>query len=161
MKRRNEQLREEIEETTAMFRAVRRLDVALQLRSKMAVNEIRASDIAQRLNVSEANVSRWLRGDQNLTLDTLYLLADAVEMALEIKLTSPVEDGTKLNGFQAEAGVDTVSAKQTQSCPATVVWMDHYRDMRAKASRPANSFHLPQSEMGIDLEMNEPRAATN
>lgn len=161
MKQRNEQLREEIEESTAMFRAVRRLDVALQLRSKMAVNEIRAADIAQRLNVSEANVSRWLRGDQNLTLDTLYLLADAVEVELEIRLTSSAADDAKLNGFQAERVADTKFAKQTPSCSATVLSMDHYRGMRAQASRPSNSFHLPQSEMGIDLEMNEPRAATN
>ncbi|MGE0232300.1 MAG: helix-turn-helix domain-containing protein [Burkholderiaceae bacterium] len=84
MKRSNEVIRKVIEEETEIFRDARRLEVALNVRRKLREKGLRSSDLAQRIGVSEANVSRWLRGNQNLSIDTLYLLADALEEKLHV-----------------------------------------------------------------------------
>lgn len=84
MKFSNEDIRKSIEETTPLFQAARRANVALQIRSKMHEKGLKNRDIAERLGVSEANISRWLRGNQNLGVDTIYQLADALEESVEI-----------------------------------------------------------------------------
>ncbi len=84
MKSRNEIIRQSIEEATPIFRAARRADIALQIRSKMHEKGLKNRDIAERLGVSEANISRWLRGNQNLSVDTIYQLADALEEPVEV-----------------------------------------------------------------------------
>lgn len=67
-----------------IFSAMRRMDVAMQLRHHMALHGIKNSDLAERLGVSEANVSKLLKGNQNLQLDTLYMLSDALEEPLSV-----------------------------------------------------------------------------
>ncbi|MBB4226080.1 helix-turn-helix domain-containing protein [Variovorax guangxiensis] len=84
MKSRNEAVRDYISENSEIFVDARRLEAALAIRKKMQDKGLRVSDIAFRLGVAEANVSRWLRGNQNLSLDTLYRLADAMEEPIQI-----------------------------------------------------------------------------
>jgi transcriptional regulator with XRE-family HTH domain len=57
----------------------------------MRRKQIRNSDVAERLGVSEANVCRWLKGKGNVTIDTLYLLADAIDESLTISVGVPRE----------------------------------------------------------------------
>ena len=52
----------------------------------MAEKGLKSVDLAERLGVSEANISRWLRGNQNLSLDTMYKLADAVKEPLRVSI---------------------------------------------------------------------------
>ncbi len=84
MKLSNAQVRENIQKNKKIFTVVRRADISLQFRAHMVEKGIRNVDVAERLGVSEANVSRWLKGNQNLSMDTLYMLADAIEEKLTI-----------------------------------------------------------------------------
>jgi transcriptional regulator with XRE-family HTH domain len=72
---------------------LRRSDIALQFRVQMLSKTVKNIDLAERIGVSEANVSRWLKGTQNLSLDTMYLLADALDEPLSIHVgpSEPVE----------------------------------------------------------------------
>jgi transcriptional regulator with XRE-family HTH domain len=80
----NHKFAESIGQSTAVWRDVRRAEPTLQIRRLMRAKNLRNVDIAERLGISEANVSRLLRGNQNLKLDTLYSLADALNETLTI-----------------------------------------------------------------------------
>jgi transcriptional regulator with XRE-family HTH domain len=84
MKTSNDVVAKLVEERMGVWRNVRRAEPALQLRRVMRSKDLKNVDIAERLGTTEANVSRWLRGNQNLTIDTLYALADSVEESLTI-----------------------------------------------------------------------------
>ena len=89
MSERNQQIKARILESKPVFSALRRADVAHQFRSCMVEKKIKNIDVAERLGVSEANVSRWLNGTQNLSLDTMFNLADALEESLILRLAEP------------------------------------------------------------------------
>lgn len=89
MSERNKQIKARILESKPVFSALRRADVAHQFRSCMVEKKIKNMDVAERLGVSEANVSRWLNGTQNLSLDTMFSLADALEESLILRLAEP------------------------------------------------------------------------
>lgn len=80
----NQSIRELIAAENSIYRCARRAHVAAIIRGKMLEKGLRNVDIAERIGTSEPNVSRWLRGTQNLSIDTLYLLADAIEERLSI-----------------------------------------------------------------------------
>lgn len=80
----NFDIAQQIAEDAEVFCYARRGAPILEVRRIMALKGLKNVDIAERLGVSEANVSRWLRGDQNLKLDTIYSLADAVEERLDL-----------------------------------------------------------------------------
>lgn len=84
MKTRNAAVREAVKDRVGFFQGARRLEFALRVREKMKEKGLRNQDVAERLGVSEANVSRWLRGNQNIGLDTMYQLADAIEVPLNV-----------------------------------------------------------------------------
>lgn len=86
MAKSNAEFAAEIKEKAATWGAVRRLDPMLQLKTAMRNKNLKNVDIAERLCVSEANISRILKGRGNVTLDTLYMLADAVETELFISI---------------------------------------------------------------------------
>lgn len=80
----NADIRSAVERNAKLYKALRRSDIAMQFRQFMVSKGIRNVDLAERLGVSEANVSRWLKGNQNLSLDTLYQLADALQEDLTL-----------------------------------------------------------------------------
>ncbi|WP_208512075.1 helix-turn-helix transcriptional regulator [Variovorax paradoxus] len=86
MKLTNTEIHNKIEKNKKIFTAIRRADIALQIRNQMIEKGVRNVDLAERLGVSEANISRWLRGNQNVSIDALYMLADALEEKLSIVL---------------------------------------------------------------------------
>jgi transcriptional regulator with XRE-family HTH domain len=47
---------------------------------------LKANDIASRLGVPEAKVSRWLSGNHDIDIDTLYQITDALEEPLHISV---------------------------------------------------------------------------
>lgn len=89
----NFDIAQDIAANAVVFRGIRRSDVIFQIRQKMVEKGIRSSDLAERIGVSEANVSRWLRGDQNIKIDTIYILADAIQEPLSIIVGGPSEIG--------------------------------------------------------------------
>lgn len=98
MNQENSRIREEIKLRKEIFQSFRRADVMNQIRAKMIEKNIKNRDVAERLDVSEANISRWLRGNQNVGIDTMYQLADAVGVDLniivgEININSDRDDG--------------------------------------------------------------------
>lgn len=80
----NFDIAKQIAEDGEIFGYSRRAAPVFEIRRLMQIKGLKNADIAERLGVSEANVSRWLRGDQNLKLDTIHSLADAVEEKLNI-----------------------------------------------------------------------------
>lgn len=75
----NFEIAQQIQEDVEIFSYSRRAAPVFEIKRIMIEKGLKNIDIAERLGVTEANVSRWLRGDQNLKLDTLYLLADAIQ----------------------------------------------------------------------------------
>ncbi|MCU1722399.1 helix-turn-helix domain-containing protein [Pseudomonas sp. 5P_5.1_Bac1] len=80
----NFDISQQIAEDAEIFGFARRAAAVFEIRRIMQSKGLKNIDIAERLGVSEANISRWLRGDQNLKLDTIYSLADAVQEKLNI-----------------------------------------------------------------------------
>ncbi|MFV3283730.1 helix-turn-helix domain-containing protein [Pseudomonas sp. NY15356] len=80
----NIDIAQQIAEDAEVFCYARRGAPILEIRRIMSLKGLKNIDLAERLGVSEANISRWLRGDQNLKLDTIYSLADAVQERLDL-----------------------------------------------------------------------------
>lgn len=88
MNAKNLAVKARIEEDLEVFTALRRSSIAHQLKARMLQKDLKNVDVAGRLGVSEANVSRWFSGTQNLSLDTLYAISDALEETLTVSLKS-------------------------------------------------------------------------
>lgn len=162
MKQRNTEVQKKINGDTSIFQAVRRSDFPLQIRSKMAEKGLKNVDVAERLGVSEANVSRWLRGNQNLGIDTMYRLADAVEESLIIVLGAQQTVGSAnaegreqfpSDSLESQACVDpkaVVLQEEEVNCDK-VVRMKDYATLRALRSAPQDQFTRARSEPGVEL----------
>ncbi|AZF22264.1 helix-turn-helix transcriptional regulator [Pseudomonas sp. R3-52-08] len=103
----NERVAEQIAEDMEIFGSTRRAAPVFEIRRLMIEKGIRNSDVAARLRVSEANVSRMLRGDQNLKIDTLYLLASAVEEKLNFSFSDEVRPVRVTGKVKKTCGEDT------------------------------------------------------
>ena len=75
----NFEIAKQIQEDAEVFSYSRRAAPVFEIKRIMMEKGLKNIDLAERLGVTEQNVSRWLKGDQNLKLDTLYLLADAIQ----------------------------------------------------------------------------------
>lgn len=82
----NEEIATTVTETRAEWSATRRAQVFQDVRRIMREKNIRSSDLAVRMGVSESSVSRMLRGNENPSLDKLYQIADALEVPLRIDM---------------------------------------------------------------------------
>lgn len=141
MKTQNAAVREAVKYRVDFFQSARRLEFALRVREKMKEKGLRNQDVAERLGVSEANVSRWLRGNQNIGLDTMYQLADAIEVPLHVDFGEcfNVQKGQVENSSShAETYREFVSTKSVKFDLAkwegvtsdVVVQFDSYRRVR-------------------------------
>lgn len=74
----------QVMERYELWSGVRRAEVMQQVRKIMRDKGISNLDLAKRLKVSEPAMSRMLKGDQNVKLDTLYRIADALDEPLHI-----------------------------------------------------------------------------
>lgn len=126
MTNRNQIVRESIEENFDMFYGARLLDFALRVRRKMAEKDLKVGDVAARLGVSDANVSRWLRGDQNLQLKTLFQLADALEEPLNLSIGAPtIQVPGQQTDEQAQPAAPAIEAELARlvSVPHPRLWL--------------------------------------
>lgn len=85
MSPKNEIVAQEVAERKGLWSAVRRAEPIQQVRKLMRQKQLLNRDMAIRLGISEAGISRLLNGNQNIQLDTLYMLADALEAPLSIE----------------------------------------------------------------------------
>lgn len=162
MKQRNTEVQKKIKGDAPIFRAVRRSDFPLQIRSKMVEKGLKNVDVAERLGVSEANVSRWLRGNQNLSVDTMYLLADAVEESLAIVLGAQQTVGSAdAEGYeslpvdsleiQVRAELEAAVLLEDDMKCAKVVRMEDYAALRVLRSVSQGQFTPARSELGVEF----------
>jgi transcriptional regulator with XRE-family HTH domain len=158
MNTRNAELKKKIATNLAIFQSVRRADLAMQIRTKMLEKGLRSVDLAERLGVSEANVSRWLRGNQNLGIDTMHLLADALEVPLKITFSessaiSQEEPSTTYWNADVFEGEVDIQAGTTSVHVAynKVISLNHYSELRKNLTvEPQHKkFNQTRSESGI------------
>lgn len=81
-------IRKEIKDNADLFCSIRRSELAHHFKSCMVKKGLKVADIAERLEVSAANISRMLNGKQNLTLDNIHALADALQERIVVSLES-------------------------------------------------------------------------
>lgn len=145
MNMRNEEIRKVIERNKKLLTSLRRSDITLQLRQRMVAKGIKNIDLAIRLGVSEANVSRLLKGNQNLGLDTLYQLADAVEEPLTVAISLNERASVRVSNGDDKR----VWTRVTPSPRANVVCLEGYRDLILKKRN--EEFKLAKSIVAINL----------
>jgi transcriptional regulator with XRE-family HTH domain len=129
MKATNRVFAKRVKDAATLWQQVRREDPVLQLRTHMRAMNLKSADIAERLGVSEANVSRWLRGNQNLTIDTLYSLADAIGATLTISFGEAKENKNHANDSKSEFW-------QSESIACRVYDLTAIRELRAASRKP-------------------------
>ena len=78
----NYEIARHLKEDLEIFGPTWRSSFAFDIKRAMISKGLKNTDIAERLDVSEANISRMLRGDQNIKLETMYMLAASVGEAL-------------------------------------------------------------------------------
>lgn len=88
----NFEVASQIQEDLEIFGLAWRSSFAFDIKRAMLDQGLRNIDIAERLQVSEANISRMLRGDQNLKIETMYMLAAAVGEHLNIYIGDRFKD---------------------------------------------------------------------
>lgn len=149
----NSEIRQRILKNCEIFQPARRANVAQQIRGRMRDKGLKNVDVAERLGVSEANVSRWLRGNQNLHLDTLYLLADALQEPLSISVgmgrpwsSEIAEASTSQQEFVDETGGESLCEMPVKS--GKVFDINHYRKVMVRGvAKPNRDFHEPTSRL--------------
>lgn len=77
-----------IEQTEAYLVEKAKLDLSLQIEALRKINNFSYKEIANRLKTSAAYVTKLLRGDSNVTIETMVKLSKALNGTLEIKLKS-------------------------------------------------------------------------
>lgn len=80
----NEEIATVVNDTQELWSGVRRAEVMQQVRRLMREKGISGADLAERMGIHQPSVSRILSGKHNLTIDTLYRFADALEVPLTI-----------------------------------------------------------------------------
>lgn len=74
MEERRKRMKPEIRESVALsFRIVDRIHEILEEQG------LKQKDLAARLNKSEAEISKWMRGTHNFTIDTLVSIENALD----------------------------------------------------------------------------------
>lgn len=138
MSRKNEIVANDVSERKALWADVRRAEPIQEIRRLMRQKDILNKDMAVRMGVSEAAVSRLLRGNQNIQIDTLYMMADALEETLCISVGNNSSDHTYV--FEYEDGMDSFDfVGSADEEDFKVIHLDSYR----KSQTPAyNSFEL-------------------
>src|SRR5437016_2903252 len=101
-------------ESLAVQRALEIVLVAEQQRQGQGLTY---TQVAKRMGVTKAYVSKLFQGNENSTLVTLCKLAQALGCTLEVRLNPPVVEGT--NGAEPAAGAQPASSNgQPKAIPA-------------------------------------------
>lgn len=85
----NIEIAKKVQEQKELWGSVRRAAPIQHIRRVMREKHVLNKDMAERLGVTEQSISRLLKGSQNLQLDTLFMLADALEEQISIVVGVP------------------------------------------------------------------------
>lgn len=140
MKKTNRDIFNIVNNNKNIFSAMRRMDVAMQFRHHMAVHGIKNSDLAERLGVSEANVSKLLKGNQNFQLDTLYMLSDALEETLSV-VVGDIHDLAQVADEEACEYQDAFSYASTKEAP-DCSWVASNSDLEGGGTRSCDIYYF-------------------
>lgn len=89
MNERNEEAKLRVAQGRVIFAAVRRADPKNQVRSAMITLGVNLSYLSDITGVKKKKLKKWLRSDgYDLRISELYLLADALNLSLTVKLSS-------------------------------------------------------------------------
>jgi len=75
-------------------------DLTEKLCVRMKENGITRSELAEKMNVTPAAVTKILRGNNNFTLRTLLILSDAVDARMMIDILPKKESSVKVQTFR-------------------------------------------------------------
>lgn len=76
----------QLEQTDEYHFESAKLDFALELKRIMDRDKVKGAELAKVLDVSAPMVSKWLRGDANVTLETMVRISRALSGKLYIKI---------------------------------------------------------------------------
>jgi transcriptional regulator with XRE-family HTH domain len=91
----------ELEQSDEFAFEVAKLDFALELKRMMEGADVRKSDLAEKLGVSRPMVSKLLRGDSNLTIETMVRACKGVGGKLFVRIGRDSCDGRFLEVARA------------------------------------------------------------
>ena len=86
MKKSNNRVKKKIQTETEMKRTGRKLEFATSFKIAMKDAGLTFKDLSQRTGKAERTLRRWLSGSADLKLLNMFMLADAIEQSLTIKL---------------------------------------------------------------------------
>ena len=75
-----------------LFQASRLADISIQIRSVMITKNISDSELAKRLDFPKSKVEKFLTGDNNFDIRTLYLIADQLDVPLKISFQEGIKE---------------------------------------------------------------------
>jgi len=96
------------------------LDLNEQIVDRMTARGLRRSDLAQRMGVSKAYITKVLRGNTNLTLRTLVALCLATDAIPTVQLRVHPENLELIDSFRFDQTEDTQYGTPTAIESATV-----------------------------------------
>lgn len=108
------------------------LNLTEQICKRMKGKGIKKTQLAEKLHVSPAAVSKILNGNPNFTIKTLLLLADTLNLGLEIKFV----DNTESARVQAYAQAK-VMITSTDDFPNIPFWAPGTASSTERPTRPA------------------------
>ena len=121
----------DLRKTAAYQAASAKADFVSEVEQLMGTNKIRQNDLADLMGVKPPQVSRWFRGDQNVTLKTMVRVAAALGRIVRIHLARP-----------------GVLVEWTETTPDQISSSDQ-RDVSVKNATPTGSETLPHSPRRI------------
>ncbi|GBD99037.1 helix-turn-helix protein [bacterium BMS3Abin07] len=102
------------------------LDFTEKIVRKMEEKDISRAELARRLNVSKAFVTKMLNGNPNLTIKTMMSVADALECDLNLDIYPKgfkaknfyVSDGKKMDKAEFREYVEPEIGEELDACAA-------------------------------------------
>jgi len=101
----------EIKKTDSYIAEQTKLDFVIQIYKLMKEFNITQKELARKLNVSEAYVSKILRGDINFTIETMVKLTRALNSNLHIKIV-PEQSIDIISSFKRRKEVRIMGAEK-------------------------------------------------
>jgi len=123
------QLFRSVEKNPSYWMQVALLEFLQSLEAMRASKDISNKELAKLVGVSPPTLSRWLNGNENLTISTMCRLATALEATVHIH----VADNTQKGRWQEEPG----TARHESSSGETIVrgFPSNVRAFRAKVTQ--------------------------
>lgn len=114
-----------------------------QLKARMDELGMTQAELARKMGQSEALVSRFLRGDSNLSPPTMEKLASAVGSEVSIQLLAPTEPEIEVSVKPASAPADPVKRREAVKARARALAEEEGPELVAEIARMAPKDRRP------------------